>query len=59
MAEIGRDGVRLTTSARGGGAPAQAVAQILAVMESHGAEDSEGKLEHKLRRAGEIAVGRG
>jgi hypothetical protein len=30
-----------------------------AVIEHHGAEDSEGKLEHKLRRAWEIISGRG
>jgi uncharacterized protein YrrD len=30
-----------------------------AVMEHHGVEDSEGKLEHKLRRAWEIVSGRG
>jgi PRC-barrel domain len=30
-----------------------------AVMEHHGAEDFEGKLEHKLRRAWEIVSGRG
>jgi hypothetical protein len=30
-----------------------------AVMEHHGLEDSEGKLEHKLRRAWEIVSGRG
>lgn len=30
-----------------------------AVMESHGVEDSEGRLEHKLRRAWEIISGRG
>jgi uncharacterized protein YrrD len=30
-----------------------------AVMEHHGVEDSEGKLEHKLRRAWEIISGRG
>jgi hypothetical protein len=30
-----------------------------AVMEHHGVEDSEGKLEHKLRRAWEILSGRG
>lgn len=30
-----------------------------AVMESHGAEDSESPLEHKLRRAWEIVSGRG
>ena len=30
-----------------------------AVMEHHGAEDSEGTLEHKLRRAWEIVSGRG
>jgi sporulation protein YlmC with PRC-barrel domain len=30
-----------------------------AVMEHHGIEDSEGKLEHKLRRAWEIVSGRG
>jgi uncharacterized protein YrrD len=30
-----------------------------AVMESHGVEDSEGKLEHKLRRAWEIVSGKG
>ena len=30
-----------------------------AVMEHHGAEDSEGQLEHKLRRAWEIISGRG
>jgi hypothetical protein len=30
-----------------------------AVMEHHGIEDSEGKLEHKLRRAWEIISGRG
>ena len=30
-----------------------------AVMEHHGVEDSEGRLEHKLRRAWEIISGRG
>jgi PRC-barrel domain len=30
-----------------------------AVMEHHGVEDSEGKLEHKLRRAWEIVSGKG
>jgi uncharacterized protein YrrD len=30
-----------------------------AVIESHGVEDSEGRLEHKLRRAWEIISGRG
>ena len=30
-----------------------------AVMESHGVEDSESKLEHKLRRAWEIVSGKG
>jgi hypothetical protein len=30
-----------------------------AVMEHHGVEDSEGSLEHKLRRAWEIVSGRG
>ena len=30
-----------------------------AVMEHHGVEDSEGKLEHKLRRAWEVVSGRG
>jgi uncharacterized protein YrrD len=30
-----------------------------AVMEHHGVEDSEGKLEHKLRRAWDIISGRG
>jgi uncharacterized protein YrrD len=30
-----------------------------AVMEHHGVEDTEGKLEHKLRRAWEIVSGRG
>jgi PRC-barrel domain protein len=30
-----------------------------AVMEHHGIEDSEGKLEHKLRRAWEIVSGKG
>jgi uncharacterized protein YrrD len=30
-----------------------------AVMESHGVEDSEGRLEHKLRRAWEMISGRG
>jgi hypothetical protein len=30
-----------------------------AVMEHHGVEDSEGRLEHKLRRAWEIVSGRG
>jgi uncharacterized protein YrrD len=30
-----------------------------AVMEHHGAEDSEGRLEHKLKRAWEIISGRG
>jgi uncharacterized protein YrrD len=30
-----------------------------AVMEHHGIEDTEGKLEHKLRRAWEIISGRG
>jgi hypothetical protein len=30
-----------------------------AVMEHHGVEDSEGKLEHKLKRAWEIVSGRG
>ena len=30
-----------------------------AVIEHHGVEDSEGKLEHKLRRAWEIVSGRG
>ena len=30
-----------------------------AVMEHHGIEDSEGRLEHKLRRAWEIISGRG
>jgi hypothetical protein len=58
VAEIGPDGVRLTISA----AEAEHLPKPSpnpAVMESHGAEDSEGRLEHKLRRAWEIASGRG
>jgi sporulation protein YlmC with PRC-barrel domain len=58
VAEIGADAVALTLSA--------AAAENLpkpspgpAVMEHHGVEDSEGKLEHKLRRAWEIVSGRG
>jgi hypothetical protein len=58
VAEIGPDGVRLTISAE----EAEHLPKPSpnpAVMESHGVEDSEGKLEHKLRRAWEIASGRG
>jgi len=58
VAEIREDGVALTISAA-------EVEQLPkpspspAVMEHHGVEDSEGKLEHKLRRAWEIVSGRG
>jgi hypothetical protein len=58
VAEIGPDGVRLTLSAE----EAEQLPKPSpnpAVMESHGVEDSEGKLEHKLRRAWEIVSGRG
>ena len=58
VAEIGPDGVRLTISA----AESEHLpkpSQNPAVMEHHGVEDTEGKLEQKLRRAWEIASGRG
>jgi hypothetical protein len=58
VAEIGPDGVRLTISA----AEAEHLPKPSpnpAVVEHHGVEDAEGKLEHKLRRAWEIASGRG
>jgi hypothetical protein len=58
VAEIRADAVVLTTLAAD-------VTQLPkpsanpAVMEHHGIEDSESKLEHKLRRAWEIVSGRG
>ncbi len=58
VAEIGPDGVRLTISAD----EAEHLPKPSpnpAVMEHHGVEDTEGKLQHKLRRAWEIASGRG
>ena len=58
VAQIGPDGVRLTIDA----AEAEHLPKPSpspAVMEHHGVEDSEGKLEHKLRRAWEIVSGRG
>ena len=58
VAGIAADGVRLTISA----ADAEHLPKPSpnpAVMEHHGVEDSEGKLEHKLRRAWEIVSGRG
>jgi hypothetical protein len=58
VAQIGPDGVRLTLSAD----EAEQLPKPSpnpAVMESHGVEDSEGKLEHKLRRAWEIISGKG
>jgi hypothetical protein len=58
VAEIGPDGVRLTISAEEAERLPKPSANP-AVMENHGVEDSEGKLEHKLRRAWEIASGRG
>ena len=58
VAEIGPDGVRLTISA-GEAEHLPKPSPNPAVMEHHGVEDSEGKLEHKLRRAWEIVSGRG
>ena len=58
VAEIGRDGVRLTISA-GEAEQLPKPSPNPAVMEHHGVEDTEGKLEHKLRRAWEIVSGRG
>jgi hypothetical protein len=58
VAEIGPDGVRLTISAEEAEQLPKPSASP-AVMEHHGVEDSEGKLEHKLRRAWEIISGRG
>jgi hypothetical protein len=58
VAQIGPDGVRLTIDA----AEAEHLPKPSpnpAVMEHHGVEDSEGTLEHKLRRAWEIVSGRG
>lgn len=58
VAEMHPDRVVLTI-------PAAAVDQLPkpspspAVLENHGVEDSEGRLEHKLRRAWEIISGRG
>jgi PRC-barrel domain len=58
VGEIREDGVALTI-------PAAQIDRLPkpapnpAVMEHHGVEDSEGKLEHKLRRAWEIVSGRG
>ena len=58
VAEIGPDGVRLTISA-GEAEQLPKPSANPAVMEHHGVEDSEGKLEHELRRAWEIISGRG
>lgn len=58
VAEIGADGVVLAISA----ADAERLPKPTpnpAVMEHHGIEDSESKLEHKLHRAWEIISGRG
>lgn len=58
VAEITPDSVRLAISA----AEAERLPKPSAnpaVMEHHGAEDSESKLEHKLRRAWDIVSGRG
>jgi hypothetical protein len=58
VAEITNDAVRLTLSA----AEAEQLPEPSAnpaVMEHHGVEDTEGTLEHKLRRAWEIVSGRG
>ncbi len=58
VAEVREDGVVLTVSA----AEVHALPKPSpspAVMEHHGIEDSEGKLEHKLRRAWEIVSGKG
>ena len=58
VGEIGADSVTLTL-------PAAEVERLPepsanpAVVEHHGVEDSEGKLEHKLRRAWEIVSGKG
>lgn len=58
VGEVREDGVVLTvTAAEVDGLPKPSPSP--AVMEHHGIEDSEGKLEHKLRRAWEIASGRG
>jgi hypothetical protein len=58
VAQIGPDGVRLTIDANEAeNLPKPSPSP--AVMEHHGVEDSEGKLEHKLRRAWEIVSGRG
>jgi PRC-barrel domain protein len=58
VGEIRADGVVLTVTA----AQVDALPKPSpnpAVVESHGVEDSESKLEHKLRRAWEIVSGRG
>lgn len=58
VAEIGSEGVVLSISA----AEAERLPRPSpspAVMEVHGAEDSESTLEHKLHRAWEIVSGRG
>ena len=58
VAEIASDRVLLAISAE----EAERLPQPTpspAVMEHHGVEDSEGKLEHKLRRAWEMVSGRG
>ena len=58
VAEISADAVRLGVSA----ADAERLpepSENPAVMEHHGVEDSEGPLQHKLRRAWEIVSGRG
>jgi hypothetical protein len=58
VAEIREDGVVLTvTAAEVDALPKPSPSP--AVMEHHGIEDSEGKLEHKLRRAWEIVSGKG
>jgi hypothetical protein len=58
VAEIGADSVALTlTAAQVESLPEPSASP--AVMEHHGIEDSEGKLEHKLRRAWEIVSGKG
>jgi uncharacterized protein YrrD len=58
VAEIREDAVILTIPAAGVDRLPKPSANP-AVMEHHGLEDSEGKLEHKLRRAWEIVSGRG
>jgi hypothetical protein len=58
VAEIRESGVVLAISAAEVGRLPKP-APNPAVMEHHGIEDSESKLEHKLRRAWEIVSGRG